>query len=154
MAHLSDHVERREIPDESFDVHTQKGRRMGRDWTHFVEESGRLIDPDVAAQSRGHENMDAELEVLDLAYTEHFLAMNQHRRHELPSNPFSSTTETTPGTMKSGVQTHFVQRPLGIPLEGTAEPEQPTSDDEKEGVMVYDEQVEAVAKALMNEAGL
>jgi replication-associated recombination protein RarA len=40
--HTSDHVERREIPDEALDMHTRRGRQRGRGKAHFIAEASRL----------------------------------------------------------------------------------------------------------------
>jgi hypothetical protein len=40
--HRGDHTERREIPDEALDRHTRRGRAMGRDYAHFLDEASRL----------------------------------------------------------------------------------------------------------------
>src|ERR1019366_2399968 len=72
MHHVTDNVERREIRDEALDVHTREGRKLGRDWLHFLEEGGRLIDPDEASQSRGYTSMDDELEALGARYEQAF----------------------------------------------------------------------------------
>jgi MgsA AAA+ ATPase C terminal len=37
LHHLSDSVERREIPNEAVDQHTRRGRQMGRGRQHFME---------------------------------------------------------------------------------------------------------------------
>jgi hypothetical protein len=44
MWHLGDHVERREVPDFALDVHTARGRAMGRGWQHFAEVAG-VLEP-------------------------------------------------------------------------------------------------------------
>jgi hypothetical protein len=33
-----------EIPDEALDMHTARGRQMGRGKQHFLDESGRLVN--------------------------------------------------------------------------------------------------------------
>jgi replication-associated recombination protein RarA len=124
MQHFENHVERREIPDYALDVHTQKGRAAGRDWSYFVEESGRLIDPDKAAQSRGFESMEQELDSLSDGYLDDWLKTRTGQRHELPQNPFR-TVASGPGKLNpaKGVKTLFVSRPLGIPMPGESTPE-------------------------------
>lgn len=51
--HNNDHVERLEIPDEAYDKHTLKGRRLGRGALHFLEEATRLVHPADAAMAPG-----------------------------------------------------------------------------------------------------
>ena len=121
MQALSNHVERREIPDEAFDVHTKEGRKRGRRWEHFVEESGKLVDPDEAAQSRGFDSMKDELEQIDAKCIAHFLARQPGGdRSSLPAENKWSEQKPPSGRAESGVKTHFVSRPLGIPLPGAA----------------------------------
>jgi replication-associated recombination protein RarA len=129
MQALSNHAERREIPDEAFDVHTRKGRTMGRRWPHFVEESGRLIQPDEAAQARGHASMADEIASIDERYTQHFLdrQSKEGRANLPPENKWSEQSRPTP--KGSDVKTHYVQRPLGIPLPG----EDGVKEDEEDG---------------------
>lgn len=97
MHHLSDNVERREIPDEALDVHTREGRARGRDWTHFLEESGRLVQPDDAARARGYASMNDELEHLSARYEESFEKRHRGRKRELPGNPWRAKNEPPAG---------------------------------------------------------
>ena len=40
-----DHHFRREVPDYALDMHTKRGRQLGRGLKHFFDESSRLVDP-------------------------------------------------------------------------------------------------------------
>ena len=47
MVHFNDAAGRhREIPEYCIDKHSPEGRRKGRGWEHFFEESSKLINPD------------------------------------------------------------------------------------------------------------
>jgi len=47
MAHFHDAAnQKREMPDYCIDKHSPEGRRLGRGWEHFFDESSRLIGPD------------------------------------------------------------------------------------------------------------
>jgi replication-associated recombination protein RarA len=85
----SDHHERLEIPDEALDSHTRRGRQMKRGADFFYEHSQVLIDPDEAAQSRGFENMQKELEDIELRAEGHGKMRDAGRKKELPYNPIS-----------------------------------------------------------------
>jgi hypothetical protein len=75
--HANDHVERREIPDEALDRHTLRGRRMGRDLEHFVDEASRV------------EPFDGDLRELEAEYRE--LARRRVAKDPtLPHNPWSA----------------------------------------------------------------
>lgn len=50
---VGDDRQRREVPDVALDVHTQRGRQMGRGWGHFVEESGLLADRETGELGHG-----------------------------------------------------------------------------------------------------
>jgi hypothetical protein len=110
MHHLSDHAQRREIPDEALDVHTQAGRKQGRGWVHFLEESGRIIDPDVAARSRGFESTADELRALGATYEQAFEKQHTGRRNELAKNPWAAKPSPDPDP-PAGVQTLFEEAP-------------------------------------------
>jgi hypothetical protein len=72
----SDHHGRREIPDESQDMHTRAGRRMGRGLEHFLEEASRL-EPWTGTVT------DLEADYRELA------ARRVAKDPALPSNPWS-----------------------------------------------------------------
>jgi hypothetical protein len=91
MEIASDQAERLEIPDHSLDRHTRRGRRMGRDWAHFMAEGALLRDPDEAARHAGYGDMEEWLAQLDAESAEHFetrtgvhLALDP-----LPDNPWA-----------------------------------------------------------------
>lgn len=48
-----ENAERREIPDEAYDVHTREGRRRGRGWRFFYENSGLVADRETGELGRG-----------------------------------------------------------------------------------------------------
>jgi hypothetical protein len=76
LHHLSDHVERREVPDEALDMHTHRGRRMGRDRRHFMEEGSQLRD------------WTGSLEDLEAGYCEKVEQLIDH--DPVPTNPWGS----------------------------------------------------------------
>ena len=41
---LGEHAPPRDVDDVAYDVHTRSGRRRGRGWRFFFEESGLLVD--------------------------------------------------------------------------------------------------------------
>jgi replication-associated recombination protein RarA len=102
MHHASDSVPRREIPDEALDVHTRAGKARGRGWQHFLDESGRLIQP---------ENANSDLAALEAEYQDHFrrriaddadqphnpwrAESNLPKSHTAPTGQLSIETETT-----------------------------------------------------------
>lgn len=45
FAVASESSPRRDVPDEAHDMHTLKGKQMGRGAAHFVKEAGKLIQP-------------------------------------------------------------------------------------------------------------
>lgn len=46
LNHHSDFAERLEIPSEALDLHTRKGKQMGRGMDHFLSEGDLLIEPE------------------------------------------------------------------------------------------------------------
>jgi len=80
LHHSSDHVERREVPDEALDKHTLRGRRMGRGGQHFIDEASRL------------EPWTGSLETLEAEYRERAVAEDPDE----PSNPWAR--EAVPST--------------------------------------------------------
>src|ERR1019366_3997172 len=103
MHHVTDNVERREIPDEALDVHTQEVRKQGRDWVHFLGESGQIIDPDEASRSRGFESMADELRELGAMYEQAFEKRHTGRPRGRAKTPWAKPTRGPP----AGVQTLF-----------------------------------------------
>jgi len=59
----------RDIPDEALDMHTIRGKQMGRGAGHFVKEAGKLVQPDGVAPE---ETVPAELRKLEEEYRKVF----------------------------------------------------------------------------------
>jgi replication-associated recombination protein RarA len=85
----SDQCERIEIPDEALDRHTRRGLRMGRGWPHFMEHGAQLIDPDVAAEQAGFDDMDSWLYDIDADSENHFVR-RVIEKADMPDNPWAS----------------------------------------------------------------
>jgi hypothetical protein len=84
--HRSDHVPRRDVPDEAYDKHTLQGRRMGRGDRHFLEEAS-LLEP-----WRG--SLD-ELEAVYRQKAERFVARDPAQPHNPWNVPRQSRTTQT-----------------------------------------------------------
>jgi len=78
MKVASDHHERLEVPDEALDMHTRRGRQMGRGWEHFTAEGNRFVELD---------DTDTEMAVLEAEAREHF-ARCCGKDPTLPANPW------------------------------------------------------------------
>lgn len=55
----------RDVPDEALDMHTLRGKQLGRGAGHFVEEAGKLVQPDGLHPD---EMVDSELQRLEKEY--------------------------------------------------------------------------------------
>jgi hypothetical protein len=60
---------RREPPDHALDMHTKRGRQMGRSYEQFFDESSRLINPDGTDVTRRGD--DYERRVLEMWHPDH-----------------------------------------------------------------------------------
>jgi replication-associated recombination protein RarA len=79
IVHGSDHMERLEIPDEALDRHTRRGLRMGRGMEHFMEEGGKLVQPDESG---------VDLAALEAAYVATRWKFIAKETADLPDNPW------------------------------------------------------------------
>jgi replication-associated recombination protein RarA len=84
IIHGSDHMERLEIPDEALDRHTRRGLSMGRGMDHFMEEGGKLVQP---------EESGVDLEALEADYVETRWQFIRKDTAELPHNPWPPLPE-------------------------------------------------------------
>lgn len=76
IVHASGHVPRREIPDEALDMHTRRGKQMGRGVPHFLAEAGRL------------EPWTGDLDEIEAEYRDLWRRASEHDP-TLPSNPWA-----------------------------------------------------------------
>jgi hypothetical protein len=90
----SNNCERLEIPDHALDRHTRRGLRMGRDWTHFMQEGALLINPDHAAHGHGYDDMEQWLDQIDSDSAEHF-DRRMAKDPDLPVNPWHERKKTS-----------------------------------------------------------
>lgn len=94
--HDKDHVERREIPDEALDMHTARGRQLGRHRPHFMEEASKLI-PFATSEEEREARLD-ELEEGYLVEARRFIEAEQDGTlSDLPYNPWDAGTAGTGG---------------------------------------------------------
>jgi hypothetical protein len=82
LHHLSDHVERREVPDEALNKHVARGLQLGRGPAHFLEEASRLIQ------------WEGDLDALEAEYRDRRRAQIEGEAE--PTNPWGCRDVPTP----------------------------------------------------------